>query len=59
VISNISVRLARIDERAALEALQWRASLVWEEYRDVLLAHPDAVELPAEQIAEGRTIVRR
>ena len=57
MISNVSVRPARIGERAALEALQWRASLVWEEYRDALLAHPDAIELPAEQIAEGHTIV--
>lgn len=57
MISNLSVRSARIDERDALEALQWRASLVWEEYRDALLAHPDAIELPAEQIVEGRTLV--
>jgi GNAT superfamily N-acetyltransferase len=57
MISNLSVRPATIDERGELEALQWRASLVWEEYRDALLAHPDAIELPGEQIVEGRTIV--
>jgi GNAT superfamily N-acetyltransferase len=44
-------------ERRALEELQRRASLVWEEDRDALLAHPDAIELPLEQITEGRTIV--
>lgn len=53
----ISIRPATIAERAALEALQWRASLMWEEDRDALLAHPDAIELPAEQIRDGRVIV--
>lgn len=57
MISGLSIRPATIGERDALEALQWRASLVWEEYRDALLAHPDAIELPGEQIVEGRTIV--
>src|SRR5580704_9424687 len=51
------VRLARLDERAALEELQRRASLVWEDYREALLAHPDAIELPIEQIESGRTHV--
>jgi GNAT superfamily N-acetyltransferase len=51
------VRLATPDERAALEALQRRASLVWEDYREALLAHPDAIELPIEQIESGRTYV--
>jgi GNAT superfamily N-acetyltransferase len=57
VTSGLSTRPATIGERDALEALQWRASLVWEEYRDALLAHPDAIELPVEQIVEWRTIV--
>jgi GNAT superfamily N-acetyltransferase len=30
---------------------------VWEEDRDALLANPDAIELPLEQITAGRTIV--
>ena len=30
---------------------------IWEEDRDALLAHPDAIELPLEQITDGRTIV--
>ena len=57
MISDLSVRPATIGERIALEALQWRASLMWEETRDALLAHPDAIELPDEQISEGRTLV--
>ncbi len=50
-------RLAAPTERSALEELQRRASLVWEEDREALLAHPDAIELPIEQITTGRTIV--
>ena len=52
-----SIRLARPDERAALEALQWRASLAMPDYRDQLLANRDAVELPAEQITASRVLV--
>ena len=50
-------RLATPAERSALEELQRRASLIWEEDRDALLAHPDAIELPLEQITDGHTIV--
>jgi len=49
-VSGVHVRFARPGEREALEALQWRASLVYEEYRADLLANPDAIELPAAQI---------
>jgi GNAT superfamily N-acetyltransferase len=47
-------RTALLRERAALEALQRRASLVWEEYRASLLEHPDAIEIPDAQLADGR-----
>jgi GNAT superfamily N-acetyltransferase len=57
MISDLSVRPATNGERSGLEALQWRASLMWGETRDALLAHPDAIELPDEQISEGRTLV--
>jgi GNAT superfamily N-acetyltransferase len=50
-------RLAVPAERSALEELQRRASLIYEEDREALLAHPDAIELPIEQITGGRTIV--
>jgi GNAT superfamily N-acetyltransferase len=50
-------RLALPAERGALEELQRRASLTSEEDREALLAHPDAIELPLEQITEGRTVV--
>jgi len=45
------IRLAEPAEREALEELQRRASLALPEYRDQLEAHPDAIHLPAEQIA--------
>jgi len=50
-------RLAIPAEQRALEELQRRASLMWEEDREALLANPDAIELPLEQITEGRTVV--
>jgi GNAT superfamily N-acetyltransferase len=50
-------RLAVPAERSALEELQRRASLMWEEDRAALLANPDAIELPLEQITGGRTVV--
>ena len=51
------IRAARLDERIALEALQRRASLALEEYRDALLAHPDAIQLPAHQFEQGHGLV--
>jgi GNAT superfamily N-acetyltransferase len=53
----VRIRFARPAERDALEALQRESSLVWEEYRAPLLAHPDAIELPIEQIRERRVRV--
>jgi N-acetylglutamate synthase-like GNAT family acetyltransferase len=49
--------VAETAERKALEALQWRASLNNPGDRDVLLANPDAIELPLEQIASGGVLV--
>ena len=51
------IRLARIEERDELEALQRRASLVWEDSRAALEAHPEAIALPLEQILEQRAFV--
>lgn len=49
-----ALRDAREDELAQLEALQWRASLIWDEYRAELGANPDAITIPLEQIQTGR-----
>ena len=56
-MSNIVIRPALETERASLEALQWRASLANSGERDSLLANPDAIALPAEQIADGLVFV--
>jgi N-acetylglutamate synthase-like GNAT family acetyltransferase len=47
------IRSARASERQALEDLQRRSSMHQPMYRAPLAAHPDAIELPASQIAAG------
>lgn len=54
---DVFIRPARPDERTTLESLQWRASLNNPRDRDALLANPDAIALPAEQIADGGVFV--
>jgi GNAT superfamily N-acetyltransferase len=44
-------------EAGALEALHRRSSDVWEEYREQLATHPDAIDAPDQAIAEGRVRV--
>jgi GNAT superfamily N-acetyltransferase len=53
----VTIRRAIPAERRILEALQWRASLGNEGDRDALLRHPDAIDLPQEQIAAGGVFV--
>ena len=50
---DIFIRTARPDERAMLESLQRRASLSNPGDRDALLANPDAIAVPIEQITKG------
>jgi GNAT superfamily N-acetyltransferase len=57
VTSNIIIRTATIAEQKALEALQLRASLTNDGDRQALLANPDAIEIPLEQITAGRVFV--
>ncbi len=56
-MAGVRLRAARIEELGALEELQRRASLALDEYRGALLAHPDAIALPAEHIERGEIIV--
>ena len=56
-MSQVAIRPARQTERSILEALQWRASLANSGDRDALLAHPDAISLPIEQLADGHVYV--
>jgi N-acetylglutamate synthase-like GNAT family acetyltransferase len=51
------IRPAEPLEHEALEELQQRASLALPEYREQLEAHPDAIHLPAEQVALGQVHV--
>ena len=53
----IVLRFGRAAERAALEDLQRRASLMWDEYRSYLLANPEVIELPLAQLQDGRVRV--
>ena len=54
---SLTLRLARPDEHDELEELQRRASLELPEYRDQLIANPEAIYLPEGQIANGQVIV--
>ena len=54
---TLTLRLARAEEREELEELQRRASIELPDYREQLLANPDAIHLPPAQIANGQVIV--
>ena len=54
---TVVLRPAKVAEHQLLEELQARASLELPEYREQLLANPDAVHLPPAQIANGQVIV--
>jgi GNAT superfamily N-acetyltransferase len=43
---EVRIRDAAVTEATVLEALQRRSSDVWEEYRQQLAAHPDAIAVP-------------
>jgi GNAT superfamily N-acetyltransferase len=53
----VAIRLAVPSEREALESLQRRASLNNPGDREALLANPDAIEVPPDQIAAGQVFV--
>ena len=46
MMPSVIIRNAAQSEAPVLEALQRRSSDVWEQYREQLAAHPDAIELP-------------
>ena len=52
-----AIRPAVPVDHAAIEALQRRSSLTNAEYRDQLLAHPDALGLDLAEIVAGRVLV--
>jgi GNAT superfamily N-acetyltransferase len=54
---ELIVRAAVSDDREALIAIQWRASLNNPGDREALLAHPDAIDLPHTQLNAGGVFV--
>lgn len=57
MIEENSARPARPDEQPALEGILRRASLAESRYREQLLAHPEVLVLPVDQIEAGRVFV--
>jgi hypothetical protein len=49
-VKEVIIRTALVSEKPQLEALQWRASLNNPGDREALLANPDAIAIPDEQI---------
>jgi hypothetical protein len=56
-MEKVLIRCAESYEQKGLEALQLRESLTNAGDRDALLAHPDAIQLPLEQITAGKVFV--
>ena len=54
---SFSLRLAEPEELEELEQLMARASLELPDYREALMANPDAIHVPPAQIANGQVIV--
>lgn len=55
--NDVTIRLAVIADKEMLEALQTRASLGNPGDREAILAHPDAIEIPLEQLTGGLVFV--
>src|SRR4051812_37436604 len=54
---TITIRTAGVDELESLESLQLRASLANPGDSAAILAHPEAIAIPASQIADGQVFV--
>jgi GNAT superfamily N-acetyltransferase len=54
---TVILRLAEPDEHEELEQLMARASMELPDYREQLMANPDAIHVPPAQIANGQVIV--
>jgi N-acetylglutamate synthase-like GNAT family acetyltransferase len=61
VSGSIDIRLARPDDQPTLIELQRRASLVWNDVRDQLLARPELIDeaIPQEMIANSQVFIAR
>jgi GNAT superfamily N-acetyltransferase len=56
-MDGLAIRQAVVTEQELLEAIQRRASLANEGDREALLANPDAIEVPREQLESGQVFV--
>lgn len=56
-MNDLHIRPAIVSEQKILEELQMRAALSNPADREAMLAHPDAIELPLDQIEAGRVFV--
>ena len=54
---EVHLRDGCASDRAKLENIQRRASLTWEEDRQALLAHPEAIGVPLRFLEEGKVRV--
>jgi GNAT superfamily N-acetyltransferase len=54
---TFDLRRAEPEEHEELEQLMARASLELPDYREALIANPDAIHVPPAQIANGQVIV--
>jgi GNAT superfamily N-acetyltransferase len=57
IMRDVVVRIAQVNEQQQLVALQRRASLANPGDRVALLANPDAIELPLDQLENGHVFV--
>ena len=53
----MQIRFGFPDDRFILEDIRRQASLVWPDYRDAILTHPDSIHLPPVQLVEHRVRV--
>ena len=53
----VAIRPALLHEQQVLQELQRRASLANAGDREAILAHPDAIEIPLDQIVSGHVFV--
>lgn len=56
-MSAANIRFAALDERTALERLQFRVSVALPTYRDDVLRHPEVIHLPPTLIEQERVRV--
>jgi GNAT superfamily N-acetyltransferase len=53
-VTAVTIRFATLDEQAALEELQFRASVALSTYRADILSHPDVIHIPLKQFEQRR-----